>query len=67
MIFQPVGLKLEIGADTYVAFSDINTGGAVTVATSPAIKLDAGYHNVVCACKYVRTSANPSRVELLKV
>lgn len=60
-------LKIEVSADTYVAFSDESTIGAVSAATSPAVKLTAGEHYVVCACKYVRASANGVRVELLKL
>ena len=60
-------LRLEVGADTYVAFSDDSSIGAVSAATTNGIKLAAGYHKVVCSCKYVRTSANPTRVELLKL
>lgn len=60
-------LRMEAGADMYVAFSDLNTGGAVSVTTSPAVKLKGGeFHYVVCQCRYVRASANPLRIELLK-
>ena len=60
-------LRLQVGADTYVAFDDKNTGGAVSATTSPAIKLAAGYHKIICTCAYVRLSANATRAELLKL
>lgn len=60
-------IKVHVAADTYVAFSDDAAFGAVTVTTSPAVLLPAGMHYVLCQCDYVRMSANPTRVELLKV
>lgn len=60
-------LKLHVAADTYVAFSDDPTFGAVSVTTSPAVLLPAGMHYVLCSGDYVRASANPTRIELLQV
>jgi hypothetical protein len=60
-------IKIHVSADTYVAFSDDSAMLAVTVTTSPAVMLPAGMHYVLCAGEYVRTSANPTRIELLKV
>lgn len=59
-------LKIHVSADTYVAFSDDASFGAVSVTTSPAVLLPAGMHYVLCAGEYVRASANPTRIELLK-
>lgn len=61
-------LRIETAGDAYVAFDDKTTGPAVTVTTSPAIKLvGAGVHYVVCACQYVRMDVAALRVELLKL
>ena len=60
-------LKIHVSADTYVAFSDDSTFGAVSSTTSPAVMLPAGMHYVVCQSDYVRASANPTRIELLQV
>ena len=59
-------LRVEVAGPTYVAFDDKTTGGVVTSATSPAVKLTAGIHYVVCQCKYVRADANPTRIERLQ-
>lgn len=60
-------LRLQVSADTYVAFSDDTSGGAVTASTSPAVKILTGDHYVLCQAKYVRASANPVRIELLEI
>jgi hypothetical protein len=60
-------LRIQAGADVYVAFSDNTSGGAPSVSTSPAVKLPTGDHYVLCQAKYVRASANPTRVELLEL
>lgn len=57
-------VRLQVGADTYVAFDDDGVGAAVSATTSPAVKLDAGYHYVVCQGEYIRASANATRIEL---
>lgn len=58
-------LRIQVGSDTYVAF-----GGAALVAvdvnTTPGLKLPAGYHIVVATDDYMRTSANPTRVEMVR-
>ena len=60
-------LRIQTAGDLFVAFSDEATIGAVSVATTPAVKLvGAGVHYVVCQCKYVRASAAATRVELLE-
>jgi len=60
-------LRIQVSADTYVAFSDNLSGSVPSVSTSPAVKLQAGDHYVLCQAKYVRASANPTRVELLEI
>ena len=61
-------LRIQVSADTYVAFTDIDGDASVVSATtSPAVKLLAGDNYVLCQAKYVRTSANPTRVELLEI
>jgi hypothetical protein len=60
-------LRIQVSADTYVAFSDDTSGSAPSVTTSPAVKLPAGDHYVLCQARYVRASANPTRVELLEL
>lgn len=60
-------LRVEVAAATYFAFSDNNADPAVTVATSPAVKILPGEHYIICSAKYVRASANPTRVELLRL
>lgn len=60
-------LRIQVASDTYLTFSDDNSGGAVSSTTSPAVKILTGDHYVVCSAKYVRASANPTRVELLKL
>lgn len=57
-------VRLQVSADTYVAFDDDGVGGAVSATTSPAVKLEEGYHYVVCQSEYIRASANPVRIEL---
>lgn len=60
-------LRVQVTVDTYFTFSDNNTGAAVTATTTPAVKILAGEHYIICSAKYVRASANPTRVELLKL
>lgn len=61
-------LRIQTSADTYIAFSELSTIGAVSVTTTPAVKLvGAGVHYVVCQCDYVRASSNPTRIELLEI
>jgi hypothetical protein len=60
-------LRIETASDTYVAFSDDTSGGAVSVTTSSAVKILTGDNYVICQAKYVRASANPTRVELLEI
>lgn len=58
-------IRIQVGVDTFVAFSEEDDDGTVSATTSPAIKLEAGYHYVVCAGDFVRASANAARLELL--
>lgn len=60
-------VRVIIAADTFFAFSDDTSAGTVTSTTSPAVKLTAGEHYIICSGKYIRASSNPSRVELLDV
>lgn len=60
-------LRIQSSADIYVTFSDNTSGAAPSVTTSPAVKLIAGDHYVLCQARYVRASANPTRVELLEI
>jgi hypothetical protein len=61
-------LRIQTAGDSYVAFAEIGGGGAVSAATSPAVKLvGAGVHYVVCQCDFVRASAAATRVELLEI
>lgn len=60
-------IRVQAAADLYVAFDDKDAiGVTVSVTTSPAVKLPAGYHYVVCQCDWVRMSAAATRVELLE-
>lgn len=61
-------LRIQAAADLYVAFDDKSTDvTAISVATTPAVKLPAGYHYVLCQSDYVKMSAAATRVELLKL
>jgi hypothetical protein len=60
-------LRIQTSADIYVSFSDNTSGTAPSATTSPAVKILAGDHYVLCQSKYVRASANPTRVELLEL
>lgn len=57
-------LRIQVGADTYVAFGD-DTLGAVSITTTPAIKLPAGYHLVVATDDFIRASASFTRLEVI--
>ena len=62
-------LRIQVAADTYVAFGDepasAPLNAAIDATTSPALKLPAGYHLVVATGDFIRTSANPTRVEMI--
>ena len=61
-------LRVQAGADMYVAFSEFDlTTTAVTVSTSPAVKVITGCHYIICQADFVRASANPTRIELLEI
>jgi hypothetical protein len=60
-------LRIQAGADIYIAFSDNTSGGVPSATTSPGLKLLTGDHYVLCQSRYVRASANPTRVELLEI
>jgi hypothetical protein len=59
-------LRIQVGADTYVAFGDDQLG-AVTASTSPGLKLPAGYHTVIATSDWIRTSAALTRLEVVSV
>jgi hypothetical protein len=59
-------LRIEVTADTYLAFGD-ETLAAVTVTTSPAIKLKPGITLVCATDDFVRTSAALTRLEVIEV
>jgi hypothetical protein len=58
-------IRVIVGANTVIAFSDDNTDGAVTTTTDPAVMVVTGESYIITTAKYVRASANPTRVELL--
>jgi len=63
-------LRIYVTADTYIAFSDDDLGVGVTVSvtTSPAAILKANNHyHVIVSGNFVRTSSNPSRVEIIQL
>jgi hypothetical protein len=59
-------LRIQVTGDTYIAFGNPDNGfaGPITAATSPALKLSAGYYFVVATDNFVMASTNPARVEL---
>lgn len=58
-------VRIVVTANTYVAFSNETVpAGTVSVTTTPAVMLVPGEHYVVCTGKWIRASANPTRVEL---
>lgn len=59
-------LRIQVAGDTYIAFGD-DTLAAVTAATSPALKLPAGYHIVVATDLWMRSSGPLTRVEVVSV
>ena len=62
-------LRIEVTADTYVAFGeDPSTSPidvAVTAASTPAVKLPSGYHLVNATEDFIRTSAVLTRLEVI--
>jgi hypothetical protein len=59
-------IRILPGALTYVAFGGIAIG-AVDVNTTPAIRLENGVtYMLVATDDYIRTSANPTRIEVIK-
>lgn len=67
-------LRIQVSADTYVQFSNIDndtTDSPLTSApdatTSPALKLPSGYHIVVATGDFMRCSASPTRVEVVRM
>lgn len=64
-------LRLQVAADTFVAFGDdpaaAPLNGPVGAATSPGLKLPAGYHLVVATGDFMRTSATPTRTEVVTI
>jgi hypothetical protein len=60
-------IRIVVTADTYVAFAKEGGGAAVTAATKNGLLLQAGDHYVYCTEDFIRASAAPARVELLKL
>ena len=61
-------VRLIVGATTYVIFSDDDSVSTVANATaSPGLQLAAGEHYVLCQEDWIKTSANPTRKELLRL
>lgn len=58
-------VRIQVAADTYVAFGDDSTAGVVDSSTSPAIKLAAGYYLLRATGEFIRASLNASRIEIL--
>ena len=58
-------VRVEVTAETYIAFAEDTTGGATTVATSPAVKLPIGYHVIRATETFMRASLAPARIEVL--
>lgn len=59
-------LRIEVTADTYIAFGDEPIAVAVTATTSPAAKLKAGMTLVVATADFVRTSIAVTRMEVIE-
>ena len=57
-------LRIKVSADTYVAFDDEALLGVVSVTTTPALLLPAGFHLVVATGYFMRTSAVLDRLEI---
>lgn len=60
-------VRVVVGANVYFSFADVNTGGAVDAATDPGVMIVSGEHYIVASGKFIRASANPTRVEILSV
>jgi hypothetical protein len=63
-------VKIHTSADIYVAYSVESTDPSiVSSTTSPAVLLKGSVepHHVLSQSDYIRASANPQRVELLRV
>lgn len=59
-------VRVLVTADTFITFAMDNSGvAAVDASTSPAVKLSAGEHYIICTADYIKSSSNPARVELL--
>lgn len=59
-------LRIRVASATFVAFSENPAMAAPSGATTPGIELnDAGVYLIVSTGTYVRSSANPARVELI--
>ena len=62
-------LRIYTTADIYIAFDEFDQGAtAVTSATSPGALLKANnYYNIIASGNFMRTSANPVRVEKIQL
>jgi hypothetical protein len=60
-------VRIRVTAPTYVAFGPTSTISAVSITTSPAIELyTAGTYLIAASDQFMRTSANPARIELIQ-
>lgn len=60
-------IRVHVSGDTYFAFAEQSSANTVSVTTSPAVKILAGEHYIVCQHDFVRASTNPLRIELLEL
>jgi hypothetical protein len=58
-------LRIQVAADTYLAFYPDDSAVTVDSTTSPALKLPAGYHLVVATDYFLAMSAAPARLEVI--
>ena len=67
-------LRIQVGADTFVQFSNIDQDAddsplttAPDATTSPALKISSGYNIVVATGNFMRCSTAPTRVEIVSI
>ena len=58
-------LRIQAAADTYIAFSDSASIGAVSVTTTPGFKHPGGYVLLCATGDFIRASAAFTRMEVL--
>lgn len=60
-------IRIRISAATFVAFGSSPSMAAVTSSTSPGLELNtAGTYMINATDDFIRASANPARVEVIK-